>query len=202
MLLEGEDLVVDDGQVMVRTVAGLKPVSVLWRRMDASFVDPLELRYDSRIGTPGMVEARCARLISMINAPRHRHSRNRASPPSCRGSCKHLLGTGLELPEIATWWCGQAAERECVLDNFDDLMIGPAFATALPFDDLRGTALGASMTQRKRLSSRIASPATAATMSARSLCASRLRPSMRDGKLEPRPITLRVFAARTENGWA
>ena len=68
MLLEGEDLVVEDGEVMVRTVAGLKPVSVLWRRMDASFVDPLELRYDSRIGTPGMIEALRHGSISMVNA--------------------------------------------------------------------------------------------------------------------------------------
>ena len=43
MLLEGEDLTVEDGRVMVRTVAGLRPVSVLWRRLDAAFADPLEL---------------------------------------------------------------------------------------------------------------------------------------------------------------
>ena len=45
-----------------------KPVSVLWRRMDASFTDPLELRTDSRIGTPGMVEALRQGSISMVNA--------------------------------------------------------------------------------------------------------------------------------------
>ncbi len=43
MLLEGEDMVVQDGQVMVRTVAGLRPLSVLWRRLDAQFADPMEL---------------------------------------------------------------------------------------------------------------------------------------------------------------
>ena len=67
MLLEGEDLVVEDGEVMVRTVSGLQPIRVLWRRMDASFVDPLELRYDSRIGTPGMIEAVRNGAISIVN---------------------------------------------------------------------------------------------------------------------------------------
>ncbi len=57
MLLEGEDLTVEDGRVMVRTVAGLRPVSVLWRRLDAAFADPLELDARSRLGTPGLVEA-------------------------------------------------------------------------------------------------------------------------------------------------
>jgi len=201
MLLEGEDLVVENGQVMVRTVAGLKPVSVLWRRMDASFVDPLELRYDSRIGTPGMVEAVRSGSISMINALGTGILETRALSAFMPRLSKHLTGSGLDLPEIATWWCGQSAEREYVLDNFDTLMIGPAFATTLPFDDLRGTALGASMTpaQKAQLKDRIAShgrhyvgqePVQLSTA-----------PVYQAGKLEPRPITLRVFAARTEQGW-
>ncbi len=83
MLLEGEDLVVDNGQVMVRTVSGLKPVSVLWRRIDASFADPLELRYDSHIGTPGMTEALRQGSISIVNALGSGILETRASPPSC-----------------------------------------------------------------------------------------------------------------------
>ena len=201
MLLEGEDLVVDDGQVMVRTVAGLKPVSVLWRRMDASFVDPLELRYDSHIGTPGMVEALRTGSISMINALGTGILETRALAAFMPRVSKHLLGGALELPEIATWWCGQAAERDYVLDNFDSLMIGPASSTSLPFDDLRGTALGSSMTpeQKSQLKNRILrngkdyvgqEPVQLSTA-----------PVYVEGKLEPRPITLRVYAARTENGW-
>lgn len=201
MLLEGEDLVVEDGQVLVRTVAGLRPVSVLWRRMDASFVDPLELRYDSRIGTPGMVAALRRGSISMINALGTGILEARALAAFLPRLCKHLTGTGLELPEIATWWCGQAAERDYVLDNFDRLMIGPAFSTSLPFDDLRGTALGASMSaeQKAQLKDRIAAggrdyvgqePVQLSTA-----------PVYAAGKLEPRPITLRVYAARTANGW-
>ncbi|MBB4051972.1 putative circularly permuted ATP-grasp superfamily protein/putative alpha-E superfamily protein [Devosia subaequoris] len=201
MLLEGEDLVVEDGQVMVRTVAGLKPVSVLWRRLDASFADPLELRYDSHIGTPGMVEALRAGSISMINALGTGIMETRALAAFMPRLCKHLLGTGLELPEIATWWCGQGAEREFVLDNFDSLMIGPAFSTQLPFDDLRGTALGASMTaeQKADLKARIAKDGGAYV--GQEPVRLSTAPVYVDGKLEPRPITLRVYAARTEAGW-
>ena len=201
MLLEGEDLVVEDGQVMVRTVAGLKPVSVLWRRLDASFADPLELRYDSHIGTPGMVEALRAGSISMINALGTGIMETRALAAFMPRLCKHLLGTGLELPEIATWWCGQGAEREFVLDNFDQLMIGPAFSTQLPFDDLRGTALGASMTaeQKADLKTRIATDGGAYV--GQEPVRLSTAPVYVDGRLEPRPITLRVYAARTDEGW-
>jgi uncharacterized circularly permuted ATP-grasp superfamily protein/uncharacterized alpha-E superfamily protein len=201
MLLEGEDMVVEDGNVMVRTVAGLKPVSVLWRRMDASFVDPLELRYDSRIGTPGMVEALRNRSISMINALGTGILETRALAAFMPRLAQKLLGTDLLLPEIATWWCGQPSEQRHVLDNFDSLLIGPAFATTLPFDDLRGTALGSSIPpeQKAALLERIRQQG--ANYVGQEQVQLSTAPVYVDGKLQPRPITLRVFAARTDRGW-
>ncbi len=68
MLLEGEDLTVADGRLMVRTVSGLKPVGVLWRRLDAAFADPLELNPESRIGTPGLAEALRRGSAIVVNA--------------------------------------------------------------------------------------------------------------------------------------
>lgn len=201
MLLEGEDLVVDNGEVMVRTVAGLKPVSVLWRRMDASFTDPLELRYDSRIGTPGMVEALRQGSISMINAIGSGILETRAFSAFMPRLSEALLGTPLELPTIATWWCGQDKERQHVLDNFDRMMIGPAFSTSLSIEDREHTMLGSTLDPgpREGLRKRLAAeggmfvgqePVTLSTA-----------PVYVEGKLEPRPITLRVYAARTGKGW-
>jgi uncharacterized circularly permuted ATP-grasp superfamily protein/uncharacterized alpha-E superfamily protein len=201
MLLEGEDLIVEDGNVMVRTVAGLKPVSVLWRRVDASFVDPLELRYDSRIGTPGMVEALRNGSISMINALGTGLLETRALAAFMPRLSKALLGEDLLLPEIATWWCGQERERQHVIDNFDSLLIGPAFATTLPFDDLRGTALGSTIPpeQKATLIERIR--AGGADYVGQEPVQLSTAPVYVAGKLQPRPITLRVYAARTAQGW-
>ena len=201
MLLEGEDLIVEDGKVMVRTVAGPKPVSVLWRRMDASFVDPLELRYDSRIGTPGMVEALRHGSISMINALGTGLLETRALAAFMPRLAQKLLGANLLLPEIATWWCGQPGEQKHVLDNFDNLLIGPAFSTSLPFDDLRGTALGSSIPpdQKAALLARIG--ANGADYVGQEPVQLSTAPVYVDGKLQPRPITLRVYAARTAQGW-
>jgi uncharacterized circularly permuted ATP-grasp superfamily protein/uncharacterized alpha-E superfamily protein len=201
MLLEGEDLIVEDGEVMVRTVAGLKPVSVLWRRVDASFVDPLELRYDSRIGTPGMVEALRHGSVSMINALGTGLLETRALAAFMPRLAKKLLGTDLLLSGIATWWCGQAGEQQHVVDNFDNLMIGPAFATTLPFDDQRGTMLGSAIPadQKAILLDRIR--ANGADYVGQEQVQLSTAPVYVDGKLQPRPIALRVYAARTENGW-
>jgi uncharacterized circularly permuted ATP-grasp superfamily protein/uncharacterized alpha-E superfamily protein len=200
LLLEGDDLAVADGQVMVRTVAGLKPISVLWRRMDASFADPLELRYDSRIGTPGLVSALRRGTISMVNALGSGILETRAFSAFMPGLAETLLGQELLLPSIATWWCGQAAERRHVIANFDAMMVGPAFSTQLPFDDQRGTRLGseADPAQRKALIERMM--AEGKNYVGQEPVRLSTAPTYVDGALEPRPITLRVYAARDARG--
>jgi len=201
MLLEGEDLVVDGAEVKVRTVAGLEPISVLWRRMDASFADPLELRYDSRIGTPGLTEALRSGAISMVNALGSGILETRALSAFLPRLARSLLGEPLTLPTIATWWCGQTAERAHVLAHFDQMMLGPAFSTAMPFDDPTGTRLGseANETQKAALMARIKADGRAYV--GQEPVRLSTAPVYRDGKLEPRPIALRVYAARTREGW-
>jgi uncharacterized circularly permuted ATP-grasp superfamily protein/uncharacterized alpha-E superfamily protein len=201
MLLEGEDLVISNGEVMVRTVSGLKPVTVLWRRMDASFVDPLELRYDSRIGTPGMTEALRQGTISMVNALGSGILETRAFNAFMPRLSEALLGTKPLLPTIATWWCGGESERRHVIDNFDHMMIGPAFATGLAIDDHHATMLGGTLdaAPRAALIERLSreGPSYVGQEPVRLSTA----PVNVKGKLEPRPITLRVYAARTKSGW-
>ena len=87
MLLEGEDLTVRDGHVLVRTVAGLKPVSALWRRLDASWADPLELEESSahRHARPRLGDPRRARSRWSTRWARACSRRARSSP-SCRAS--------------------------------------------------------------------------------------------------------------------
>jgi uncharacterized circularly permuted ATP-grasp superfamily protein/uncharacterized alpha-E superfamily protein len=202
MLLEGEDLVVDNGQMMVRTVAGLQPVSVLWRRMDASFADPLELRYDSRIGTPGMVEAIRQGSLSVINALGSGILETRALAAFMPRLSQALLGAPLELPTIATWWCGQAAERQHVLDNFERMMIGPAFSTSLQIEDREHTVLGGGLEDGQRAALRRRLTEDGGAFVGQEPVKLSTAPVYVDGQLAPRPVTLRVYAARTAKGWS
>ena len=201
MLLEGEDLVVENGEVMVRTVAGLEPVTVLWRRMDAAFVDPLELNHNSRIGTPAMTEALRQGTISIVNALGSGILETRAFQAFLPRLSEVLLGAPLELPTIATWWCGGQGERRFVIDNFDRMMIGPAFATGLAIDDPQATMLGSALVgeARRSLLDRLAEDGLSYV--GQEPVQLSTAPVFVNGTLEPRPLTLRVYAARTENGW-
>jgi uncharacterized circularly permuted ATP-grasp superfamily protein/uncharacterized alpha-E superfamily protein len=201
MLLEGEDLVVENGQMMVRTVAGLQPVSVLWRRMDSSFTDPLELRVDSRIGTPGMVEAIRQGSLSMVNAVGSGILETRALAAFLPRLSQALLGTPLELPGIATWWCGQEAERRHVLDTLDRMMVGPAFSTSLAIEDREQTLLGGALEPGPREALRQRLLEAGGSFVGQEPVTLSTAPVYVEGRLQPRPITLRVYAARTARGW-
>ncbi|WP_368667709.1 circularly permuted type 2 ATP-grasp protein [Salipiger sp. PrR002] len=201
MLLECEDMAVKQGQLKVRTVAGDEPVSVLWRRLDARFADPLELDESSALGTPGMVSALRSGAITMVNCLGSGALESRALMAFLPRICEALTGEPLKLPNIATWWCGQSSERAYVRDNLHRMMIGPAQSTKLPFDMDAGTALGGqfrcgadgSVSEWLEREGEGLVGQEAVTLST--------TPAMVEGHLVPRPMVVRVFAARTPEGW-
>jgi uncharacterized circularly permuted ATP-grasp superfamily protein/uncharacterized alpha-E superfamily protein len=124
-LIEGANLAVRDGRVWIKSVSGLEPVDVILRRVDDHFCDPLELRPDSLLGVPGLVEAVRRGRVAIANPL----GAGILESPGLMGFlprlAKHLLGQELRLPSIATWWCGQAQGLDYVLTNLSTLVIRP-----------------------------------------------------------------------------
>jgi uncharacterized circularly permuted ATP-grasp superfamily protein/uncharacterized alpha-E superfamily protein len=201
MLLEGEDLTVENGQVMVRTIAGLTPVSVLWRRMDASYVDPLELDENSRLGTPGMVDAIRRGQLAMVNALGSGILETRAFLAFMPRIAQALLSEPLKLPNIATWWCGQDSERAHVREHAHRMMIGPALSTRLLFDSDDSTMLGSNLQSGPGGAVDDLLDAEGPMLVGQEAVTLSTAPVLTDGMLAPRPMSLRVFLARTSRGW-
>lgn len=201
LLLESDDLKVDNGQLTVSTIYGPQPISVLWRRLDSRFADPLELDEDSALGTPGMVSALRQGAFTMVNCLGSGILESRAMLAFLPRISETLLGEPLKLSNIATWWCGQETEQQYVLDNLDRMLIGPADSTRLPFDANATVALGGKF--RSDMRSSLTEWITQEGPSLVGQEAVRLSttPAMIDGKVVPRPMVLRVFAARTPQGW-
>lgn len=200
MLLEGEDLTVQNGRVMVRTVEGLSPVSVLWRRLDAAFADPLELNDASRLGTPGLVSAVRSGSLSMVNALGTGVLEARALLAFLPRIAKHVLGEPLAIPNVATWWCGQDAERAHVRQNAQRMVIGRALSTRPLFEaDLnmgRDTYFGEGPDFDRARFDR-----EGPFLVGQEAVKLSTTPVMVDGKLVPRPMSVRIFLARTKDGW-
>jgi uncharacterized circularly permuted ATP-grasp superfamily protein/uncharacterized alpha-E superfamily protein len=200
MLLEGEDLTVKDGQLMVRTIEGLEPVSVLWRRIDASYSDPLELNEQSKLGVPGLVDTIRRGHLAMVNALGSGILEMRALLAFMPRLAQALLDEPLKLSNIATWWCGQEAERVHVRDNADRMMIGEALSTRMLFDSEDTTLLGATLAEQGGGVSDMLDERGAMLVGQEAVTLS-TAPVLSDGLLAPRPMSLRVFLARTPRGW-
>jgi uncharacterized circularly permuted ATP-grasp superfamily protein/uncharacterized alpha-E superfamily protein len=126
-LVEGADLTVRDRSVFLKTVAGLEQVDVILRRVDDSFCDPLELRSESLLGVPGLVDAIVAGNVQVANALGSGLIETAAVMPFLPGLANHLLGEQLKLPSVATWWCGQEYALDWVLKHLDSVVVKPAF---------------------------------------------------------------------------
>jgi uncharacterized circularly permuted ATP-grasp superfamily protein/uncharacterized alpha-E superfamily protein len=198
MLLEGEDITVRNGKAMVRTVAGLQPISVLWRRLDSSFVDPLELNEYSILGTPGLADAVRQGNLTMINALGSGVMENRAFLAFLPRICQEMRGEQLLLPNIATWWCGQNQERDHVLSKADTMMFGPALSTTLPFEQNEMFSL---LNQQNSDVLRQNIMNSGSDYVAQETISLSTTPVYEEGILQARPMSIRVFMARTHTGW-
>lgn len=124
-LVEGGDLVARDGEVSIKTLAGLRPVHVLLRRLDSSFADPLELRADSALGITGLVETTRTGAISLANALGSGLVETPALMPFLERLSERVLGQPLELPSLDVWWLGEPAARDFALANLDRMIVRP-----------------------------------------------------------------------------
>src|SRR5262249_37807276 len=129
-LAEGGDLTVRDDRVYLKTLSGLLPVHVILRRQDDAFCDPLELLGESALGTPGLTQAVRAGHVAVANALGSGLVETAAAMAFLPGLCRALLGEELRMPSVATWWCGQAAEREDGSERLEELVIKPTFPSA------------------------------------------------------------------------
>ncbi len=201
LLVEGDDLVMREGRVFVRTIAGLKRCDVIWRHIDADWCDPLELNASSRIGVPGMFEAIRQDGVAVENMPGTGFIESRAMLAFLPALARKLLGQDLRMPNTATWWCGQPQERERVLDEFDSISIAPAFGNELPGMTGRSSVIGEELSVGERGRLRDAIATRGMDFVGQEVVRLSTTPRWVEDGLEPRPFVLRVYCAATPKGW-
>ena len=201
LLVEGEDLTVRDDGVFIRTVSGLKRADVLVRRLDADFADPLELNARSRLGVPGLVQAVRNGTVVIANSLGSGVVEARALLSFLPALAPAVLERDLALPNVATWWLGQERAREEVVGRLDDMVIASAFLGELPGHAERREVLGASLEAEERTQILEAIAHRGIDFVAKEAVTLSTMPVWRDGRLEPRPFTLRLFLARVSDGW-
>jgi uncharacterized circularly permuted ATP-grasp superfamily protein/uncharacterized alpha-E superfamily protein len=196
-LVEGGDLTVRDNRVFIKTLGGLLPVDVIVRRQDDHFCDPLELRGDSMLGVPGLVQAVRSGHVGIANALGSGLAESPAYAAFLPGLCRLLLSEDLKIPTVATWWCGQQKPLQYVLDHLSTLVLKPTFP-GLRGDPIFGAALSGK--EREALLDKVR--AEPDRYVAQERVALSTVPVWEDGPLNPRHMVIRVYAVPSGGSYA
>src|SRR6476646_10359018 len=201
LLVEGDDLAVSNDRIHIRTVAGLKRLDVLLRRVDSNFLDPLELDASSQLGVPGLIDVVRKNGVVVANMPGSGVMEARALLGFLPSLSRRLFGEDLKMPHIATWWCGQKSAREEVLSRLDEVAIEGAFGREVPGFTGHGSVLASELSaaERERLKSAINDRGI--DFVGQEMVRLSTMPVWDKGRITPRPFVLRIFAAATPHGW-
>jgi uncharacterized circularly permuted ATP-grasp superfamily protein/uncharacterized alpha-E superfamily protein len=200
-LVQGADLSVRDGALWLRTLGRLERIDTVLRRVDDCFCDPLELREDSALGVPGMVQAVRAGNLTVANGLGSGVLEHPGLMAFLPALCNHLLGEDLLLPHLRTWWCGRPEDMDFVTANLDQLVIKPAGGRAGPACGPR-VLFGRNLDAAARDTLLAAIHAEPHRFVAQEEVQPSTAPVYMDGRIEPRPFVLRSFSVAEEDGYA
>lgn len=187
-LVEGRDLVVDRSRVYMRTTRGLKPVDVIYRRIDDDFLDPLTFRSDSTLGVPGLVNAYRAGKVALANSIGTGIADDKGIYPFVPDMIRYYLKQDPILPNVETYRPMVPSQMSHVLANLDKLVVKTVNESGG-----YGMLIGPASTQKQRDEFRDLVRARPRDYIAQPTISLSQHPTFVDGRLEGRHVDLRPF---------
>jgi uncharacterized circularly permuted ATP-grasp superfamily protein/uncharacterized alpha-E superfamily protein len=200
-LVQGDDLAARDGQVFVKTLTGLERISAIFRRVDSDFCDPLEFRGDSQLGIPGLAEAVRGGGVVLANALGSGIVESPVLDAYLPNVARALLGEELKIPDINTVWCGTEWGRKEALARLPHAILRDAFDARPLFSRRSSARLGEAMSAEERALALECIARRGETVVVQEVSPLGLAPTYENGHFGAKPVSLRVFAAWTPNGW-
>ncbi len=188
-LVQGNDLMVKDNFVWLKTLGGLERVDVILRRVDDVYCDPLELKEDSQLGIPGLLQAVRSGNVSIANPLGSSVLENPGLMPFLQSLSRYFFNEDLIMPTIASWWCGQNKEMNYVLENIQSLVIKRIYRDSMGSSSIDGASLSAQ--QLSELKQQIKSHPSLYV--GQEKVDFSFTPSLVNGKIEPRKVLFRSF---------
>ena len=125
-IVEGRDLVVQNDEVFMKTTKGLKPVDVIYRRIDDDFLDPQVFRPDSCLGVPGIVQAYRRGKVSLANSIGTGVADDKVMYYFVPRMIRFYLGEDPILPNVETYLSSEEKDRQYILEHLDQLVVKAA----------------------------------------------------------------------------
>jgi uncharacterized circularly permuted ATP-grasp superfamily protein len=195
-LVEGQDLLVEDGSVWMRTTAGLAPVHTIYRRLNDDFLDPDAFRPDSKLGVRGLMEAWRRGAVAIANAVGTGVADDKAVYAYMPRIIRYYLAEDAILPNVDTRICAEPDGLAYTLDHLAELVVKPVAESGG-----YGLIIGphASKLELEEFRSRLkANPANYISQPMVRLSVS---PTLGDDGINARHIDLRPFAVTGRDTW-
>ena len=203
-LVETNDLVVRSRKVMLKTLAGLSQIDVIFRRHQSNSIDPLELGGGAP-GVPGILQVIRDENVVVANAPGSGLVESPIFMAFLPRICQALMDSELRLPGVATWWGGEARSLELMLDRIDEIQLLPAYRVRSVIGQEQAKASRKpkhlrpeTMTRDERINLVRTNPKVWVGQEKVARSSSAV---WNDGKLSPGYVSLRTFLAASEGSW-
>jgi uncharacterized circularly permuted ATP-grasp superfamily protein len=125
-IVEGRDLLVRDDHVFMRTTKGLRPVHVIYRRIDDDFLDPTVFRRDSMLGVPGLIHAYRAGNVSLANSIGTGIADDKVMYYFVPKMIEYYLDQKPIIPNVPTYLASEEADMKYILANLEKLVVKAA----------------------------------------------------------------------------
>ncbi len=192
-LVEGRDLVVDDHTVYARTIAGLTPVDVIYRRIDDDFLDPVSFRADSTLGVPGLLGALRAGTVTVCNAIGNGVADDKGVYPYVPDLIRYYLGAEPVIDNVTTYVMWEPDQRREALARLDELVVKPVGESGG-----YGVLVGPDASDRQLQEARRAIESDPRNWIVQEVVQLSTLPSFTGERLEPRHLDLRPFVLTGE----
>lgn len=196
-LVQGSDLTVRNGFVWMKALDGLKRVDVILRRVDDVYCDPVELKGNSHLGVPGLLEVARMGHVAIANPLGSSVLENPAILRYLPEISRALMGRELQMESAKTWWCGDRDDLEYVCANLSNLLIKPTYRKPGMYE-----VYGAELDDKKLQAWQNRIRKHPYQFTAQEFIPSAKTPTWHQGKIQPRASILRTFAVASENAYA
>jgi len=187
-LVEGRDLAIREGAVVMKTTRGPAPVGAIYRRVDDDFIDPLNFNPESVLGLPGLLDIYRAGKTCLVNAVGTGVADDKSIFPFVPEMIRFYLGEEAILPNVPTYRTAEEKAREYVLAHLRDLVVKPANASGG-----YGVVIGPSADERTLAATAAAIVADPKGFIGQPLIRLSTCPTLVDGEYVPRRVDLRPF---------
>jgi uncharacterized circularly permuted ATP-grasp superfamily protein len=187
-LVEGRDLLVEDGYLKMRTTKGLQRVDVVYRRLDDDFLDPQVFRPDSFLGVPGLMEVYRQGKVALANAPGTGVADDKVIYAYVPEMIRYYLDEEPLLANVPTYLCWREQDRQYVLEHLSELVVKAANEAGG-----YGMLMGPSSTQEERSQFADKIRSNPRNYIAQPVLSLSRVPTLVDGAIEGRHVDLRPY---------